>query len=106
MTQTEHEEGAFHPGRSGLKKAIASVLSGASWQRCMVHFLRNVEAKVAKAAQGMVGASVRQIFTQPDLESARNQLHRTAEMLESKCLQVSTMLWDSEEDLAIPPAFP
>lgn len=90
----------------GLKAAIAAVLTGTSWQRCMVHFLRNVDAKVAKAAQGMVGASVRTIFSQPDLESGRWQLARTAEMLQDKCPQVAEMLWDSEEDLLAHMHFP
>ena len=37
----------------GLTGAIAAVLQGASWQRCRVHFLRNVLGLVPKAAQEM-----------------------------------------------------
>lgn len=59
----------------GLKKAIAGVFQGASWQRCRVHFLRNVASCVARSAQGMVLAAVRTIFTQKDQESARKALH-------------------------------
>ncbi len=33
----------------GLKAAIGSVFLGASWQRCRVHFMRNVLAKVPRA---------------------------------------------------------
>lgn len=90
----------------GLKAAIAAVLTGASWQRCMVHFLRNVEGKVSKAAQGMVGAAVRTIFSQPDLEAARAQLERTAELLEKKHPQVAAMLLESPEDLLAHLHFP
>ena len=50
-----------HPG---LRKAIQTTLQGSSWQRCRVHFLRNVGSKVAKSAQGMVLAAVKQIFAQ------------------------------------------
>jgi putative transposase len=32
----------------GLKQAIATVLSGATWQRCRVHFMRNLLATVPK----------------------------------------------------------
>jgi putative transposase len=32
----------------GLKQAIATVLSGATWQRCCVHFMRNLLATVPK----------------------------------------------------------
>ncbi len=36
---------------AGLKTAIASVIPGASWQRCRAHFLRNVQTRVPKSAQ-------------------------------------------------------
>lgn len=34
----------------GLKGAIAAVMIGAAWQRCRVHFMRNVLAKVPKGS--------------------------------------------------------
>ena len=41
----------------GLNKgAVEAVLSGASWQHCRVHFMRNALSLVPKAAQQMVGA--------------------------------------------------
>jgi len=90
----------------GLKKAIAEVFQGASWQRCRVHFLRNLAAKVPASAQGMVLAAVRTIFTQEDLESAREALHKTATMLEEKFPEVAAMLEDAEEDLLAYMVFP
>jgi len=56
-----------HPG---LKQAIREVFVGASWQRCRVHFLRNVLSQVPKTAQAMVAATVRTIFDQPDRAAA------------------------------------
>jgi hypothetical protein len=50
---------------TGLKQAIAAVLLGAAWQRCRVHFLRNVLAQVPKGSAEMVAAAVRTIFAQP-----------------------------------------
>jgi len=41
----------------GLKGAIAAVLTGAGWQRCRVHFVRNALAYVPKGAQEMVAAT-------------------------------------------------
>lgn len=55
----------------GLKQAISTVLHGASWQRCRVHFMRNILSHVPKAMQAMVAALVRTIFVQPDLVAAR-----------------------------------
>jgi transposase-like protein len=34
----------------GLKQTIATVLSGATWQRCRVHFMRNLLATVPRGA--------------------------------------------------------
>jgi putative transposase len=50
---------------AGLKQAIEAVLLGASWQRCRVHFLRNVLAQVPKGHAEMVAAAIRTIFAQP-----------------------------------------
>jgi transposase-like protein len=46
----------------GLKAAICKGLSGASWQRCRVHYARNLLAKVPKGQQEMVAAAFRSIF--------------------------------------------
>jgi len=97
---------AMSDAHKGLKAAIASVLSGASWQRCTVHFMRNVQGKVSKAAQGMVTATVRTIFLQPDLRSAVEQLERVAQMLAAKHPQVSEMLWEAQEDILAYMHFP
>ncbi len=90
----------------GLKKAIAQVFQGSSWQRCRVHFLRNVAAKVRSSAQGMVLAAVRTIFTQKDMDGARAALRDTAKMLEKEYPQVAEMLIESEEDLLAYMVFP
>jgi transposase-like protein len=90
----------------GLKKAIAEVFQGVGWQRCRVHFLRNVAAKVPPSAQGMVLAAVRSIFSEKDQESARAALHRTATMLEKKFPEVSAMLVEAEDDLLAYMVFP
>jgi transposase-like protein len=51
---------------SGVKAAIASVLHGAGWQRCRVHFIRDVLGIVPKNAQQRVAATIRTVFVQPD----------------------------------------
>jgi transposase-like protein len=62
----------------GLRQALSEVLAGASWQRCRVHFMRNLLGLVPQKAQGLVGAWVRTIFVQPDERSAREQLEFVA----------------------------
>jgi putative transposase len=90
----------------GLKQAIGAVFVGASWQRCRVHFMRNVLAKVPKASAEMVAAAVRTIFAQPDAAHVRSQLDEVARMLDAKFPDVATMLRDAAEDLLAFTAFP
>jgi putative transposase len=49
----------------GLMNAIDATMIGAIWQRCRVHFMRNVLAKVTKGSTEMVAAAIRTIFVQP-----------------------------------------
>ena len=50
----------------GLKVAVGAVFAGAAWQRCRVHFLRNVLTRIPRGNAEMVAAAVRTIFAQPD----------------------------------------
>lgn len=83
----------------GLKAAIAAVFAGASWQRCRVHFMRNVLAKVRKGEADMVLAAIKTIFAQPDATHVNAQLDEIATMLGERFPQVSDMLLDAREDL-------
>ena len=91
---------------TGLKQATAGVLLGAAWQRCRVHFLRNVLAAVPKGNAEMVAAAVRTIFAQPDAQHVREQLDVIAGMLGRQLPKVEGMLRDSAEDLLAFTSFP
>jgi transposase-like protein len=90
----------------GLKAAISKVLLGAAWQRCRVHFLRNVLAKVTRAQGPMVAAAIRTIFAQPDADHVRAQLREVAKTLRRQFPEVATMLLDAEVDLTAFADFP
>jgi putative transposase len=90
----------------GLREAIGSVLTGASWQRCRVHFMRNVLSKVPRGSQAEVSAAIRTIFAQPDRENAGMQLGRVAVSLMSRFSNVSALLEEAEEDILAYMAFP
>src|SRR4029453_18692148 len=91
---------------TGLKTAVASILLGAGWQLCRVHFLRNLLDKVPKGSQEMVAAAVRTIFAQPDQASVRSQLDVIAGMLGRQSPKVETMLRDAADDITAFTGFP
>jgi putative transposase len=91
---------------AGLKAAIAAVMLGAAWQRCRVHFLRNVLAAVPKGSQTMVAAAIRTIFAQPDAEHVRDQLEVIATMLGRQFPKVETMLRETGDDITAFADFP
>jgi putative transposase len=86
--------------------AISSVLLGASWQRCKVHFLRNVLAQIPKGNAEMVLAAIRTIFAQPDASHVYEQFETIASMLGRQSPKVETMLRDAREDLLAFASFP
>jgi transposase-like protein len=91
---------------AGLKKAIEAVFIGASWQRCRVHFLRNVLSRVPKASQEMVAAAIRTVFAQPDAVHVHRQLGEVAGMLEVQFPDVARMLIDAADDVLAFTGFP
>ena len=90
----------------GLKGAIGAVLLGAAWQRCRVHFLRNVLARIPKGSAEMVLAAIRTIFAQPDAAAVRDQLDEIAERLTPRFPAVAAMLVAAKEDVTAFTAFP
>ena len=90
----------------GLKGAIEEVLVGAAWQRCRVHFMRNALSLVPKAAQQMVGATIRTVFAQPDSESAREQWRRITDGFRSRFPRLACLMEEAEEDVLSYAAFP
>lgn len=83
----------------GIKKAVDTVLTGTTWQRCRVHFMRNLLAVVPKSAREAVAAVVRTIFAQPDQASARTQLRRVVDGLRPRFPEAATRLEEAAEDV-------
>lgn len=80
----------------GLKAAIAQVFS-ASWQRCRVHFMRNLLVCVPKASQSLVGTLVRQVFVQPDPDSARRAWRQVTDQVRPRFERAANLM-DAAED--------
>jgi putative transposase len=90
----------------GLKAAIGSVLQGASWQRCRVHFMRDALGLVPKSAQQMVAATIRTVFAQPDAAAAREQWRRVADTFRARYGRLAEMLDAAEADVLAYAKFP
>jgi putative transposase len=82
----------------GIKAAAAKVLK-ATWQRCRVHFMRNLLATVPKGAREAIAAVVRTIFAQPDHATAMTQLRKVADGLRGRFAQAAALLEDAAEDI-------
>jgi transposase-like protein len=90
----------------GLKKAVEAVMVGSAWQRCRVHFMRNVLSRVSRTNTHMVIAAIQTIFAQPDATSVRAQFDRITDTLEGQFPEVATMLADAKSDLLAFAGFP
>ncbi len=90
----------------GLKAAVSSIFAGASWQRCRVHFMRNLLAHIPKGDKAMVAAAVRTVFAQPAREAAGQQLRAVAEALRPHWPKAADLLLSAEEDVLAYMAFP
>jgi transposase-like protein len=90
----------------GLKTAIARVLD-APWQRCCVHFVRNMHGHCRPAQRGLVSAALREVFNATDRAEAGRRLTDVLARLESIAPKVCQLLEAAEEDLlafmALPP---
>lgn len=89
----------------GLKAAIVKVL-GATWQRCRVHFARNLLAYVPKSQKERVLALIRTVFAQDDVEAARRQWRQIADSFRSRNTPLAAFLDATEADVLAYMSFP
>jgi putative transposase len=90
---------------AGLKAAIAQVL-GCPWQRCTVHFLRDMLGHVSRAQQPLVSGAIRGIFTATSHAEARARLGQVVDQLRAHAPKVAGLLEDAEAELLAFYAFP
>jgi transposase-like protein len=82
----------------GLKNAIARVL-GCPWQRCTVHFVRDMLRHCRPAQRGMVSAALREIFNADSYDSARERCGEVIDRLAGPAPKVAELLEGAEDDL-------
>ena len=92
-----------HPG---LKKAIASVLPGSSWNRCYTHYSRNVLTRLPRKVQGRAIALLRSVSAQTGSEAAWEQYDRVADRLIEDHPQLRELLDTGREEVLAYTRFP
>ena len=89
----------------GIKAAVAKALH-ASWQRCRVHFMRNVLAHAGRQGRRVVSAFIGTAFVQDDTDTARTQWRQVADQLRPKVRKLAALMDEAEADVLAFMTFP
>jgi len=76
----------------GLLDIIGDFFPNSLWQRCVVHFYRDILSAVPKGKVKKVGMMLRAIHAQEDREAARQKAEEVAQKLEAEQLQKASRL--------------
>jgi putative transposase len=96
---------AISDAHPGLKAALAQVL-GAPWQRCTVHFLRDLRGHARKDQHDALGAVIRSVFTAENGDEARRRLGDAVAQLQGRLPKIAALLEEAEDDVLAFYAFP
>jgi len=89
----------------GIKAAVTKVLC-ATWQRCRVHFMRNVLAHSGKSGRRVVSAFIATAFVQETPEAASTQWRTVADQIRPKVPKLAAIMDDAENDVLAYMTFP
>ncbi|MFN2617422.1 MAG: IS256 family transposase, partial [Thermoleophilaceae bacterium] len=89
---------AISDEHKGLKAAVVRVLA-CPWQRCTVHFVRNMHQHCRPTERGLVSAALREIFTAASHAEARERVSAVLGRFREAVPKVAELLEEAEEDL-------
>ena len=78
----------------------------ATWQRCGVHFMRNVLAHADKSGRRVVSAFIATAFAQETPEAASAQWRAVADQIRPKVPKLAAIMDDAETDVLAYMTFP
>jgi putative transposase len=96
---------AISDEHEGLKASIARVL-GCPWQRCTVHFVRDMVMHCRRDQRNLVAAALREVFNAESYKQAKERVTGVLERLRPVAPKVCDLLGDAEEDLIAFYSFP
>ena len=82
----------------GIQNAVKSELTGTSWQRCKVHFMRNILAYVSPKSKALFSDRLKQIWLQKTYEDARTQTDSFIQEYQARYPEAIQCLEDGLED--------
>jgi transposase-like protein len=89
-----------------IKQAVKVELPGARWQRCTVHFMRNVLSGVPASDMGEVGADLKQIFKVSRTSSAKAMAEEFVKRYEKRYIKAIEVFKRGIEDALMYMKFP
>ena len=89
----------------GLKAAVQRVLQ-ATWQRCRVHFTRNLLAHSGRQGRRVIAALLHTAFVQDSAQAASAQWRQIADQLRLKLPKLATVMDAAEHDVLAYMSFP
>jgi len=89
----------------GIKAATSRVLH-ASWQRCRVHFMRNVLAHAGRSHRRLVSAWIATAFAETDADAARKQWRSVADQIRPRVPKLAAPMDRAEADVLACMSFP
>ncbi|MPM66397.1 IS256 family transposase ISDha1 [bioreactor metagenome] len=90
----------------GLVAAIRDCFPGASWQRCKVHFMRNILAHVPHKEKDRFASLLKSIWLTTDIKAAKQRAKDLADEYRTKCPKAIETLEDGLEDALTYLSFP
>jgi putative transposase len=91
---------------AGLKAAIRKCFAGSSWQRCRVHYARNLLATVPKTHAEFVAAAFRSIFALGTKTEIETRYDEVADMLAERFPKAAESMRAAKTDVLAFAAFP
>lgn len=89
----------------GIKASVSRVFS-ATWQRCRVHFSRNVLAHAGKSGRRVVSAFIATAFAQETPDAAKTQWRKVTDQLRPTVPKLAHLMDNAEEDVLAYMGFP
>jgi transposase-like protein len=82
----------------GIQKALKKRFLSSQWQRCKVHFMRNILAHVTRPEKKRFAEKLKQIWLQPELESAEQYAQLLVEEYKDRFPEAIECLLEGLED--------